>query len=266
MNKPLASFMFLGPSGTGKTYTAKVLNEILYGNKKNSLIKIDMSEYTEKFNISKLIGAPAGYVGYKESGQLTDAVVRNPNSIILFDEIEKAHPDIFNLLLQILDDGSLTDASGKKINFKNTIIVMTSNIGTDKLNKTLGFENNFTTQDEATVKGEVKKFFRPEFINRLDKILVFNHLQSASLLKIIRIELEQLQQRLKKQNINLVIDNKIIPFLLKTNFQDNLGARFIKQNIEELVANQIAEKLLSNENNKSLALNLNNNQIVISHA
>jgi len=260
----LGSFIFIGPSGIGKTYTAKILSQVLF-DKPDALIKIDMSEFSEKFNISKLIGAPAGYVGYKESGKLTDAVKRNPNSIVLFDEIEKAHPDIFNLLLQILDEGHITDAVGKKINFKNTIIIMTSNLGTEKLNKLIGFDKDNQTEDDLTLEAEVKKFFRPEFINRLDKIIIFNKLTEKDLAKIARIELAKLQERLEKQNIKLEFEPKIIGYLIKTNYREDQGARFIKQNIEELIANPLSEKIFQSADHKNLKIKIKNNNLEITN-
>jgi ATP-dependent Clp protease ATP-binding subunit ClpC len=261
-NKPLGAFILIGPSGTGKTYTARILNQILFENQ-NSLIKIDMSEFSEKFNISKLIGAPAGYVGYKESGKLTDAVKRNPNSIVLFDEIEKAHPDVFNLLLQILDDGYLADATGKKINFKNTLIIMTSNLGSKNLSQIMGFDKNDSQQNDLTLEKEIKNFFPPEFVNRLDKIIIFNQLDKKSLNKIIKIELKNLQTRLKKQNIELNFEPKIINFLLNTNFRQEQGARFIKQNIEELITNPLSEKVFTNSDHKYKIIVKNNNLQII---
>jgi len=262
-NRPLGSFIFIGPSGTGKTYTAKILSQILFDNPE-AFIKIDMSEYSEKFNISKLIGAPAGYVGYKESGKLTDAVKRNPNALVLFDEIEKAHPDIFNLLLQVLDDGYITDAIGKKVDFKNTIIIMTSNLGSDKINKIIGFDKDNAKDQELNLENEVKKFFRPEFVNRLDKIVIFNKLNQTDLSKIVEIELRNLVARLKKQAISLEIDNKVNKLLLETNFREEQGARFIKQNIEELVENPLAEKIFSNlKPAKAFKLKAVNNKLQI---
>ncbi len=264
-NKPLGAFILIGPSGTGKTHTARILNQILFENQ-NSLVKIDMSEFSEKFNISKLIGAPAGYVGYKESGKLTDAVKRNPNSIVLFDEIEKAHPDVFNLLLQILDDGYLADATGKKINFKNTLIIMTSNLGSKNLSQIMGFDKNDTQQNDLALEKEIKNFFPPEFVNRLDKIIIFNQLDKKSLTKIIKIELENLQTRLKKQNITLNFEPKIINFLLNTNFRQEQGARFIKQNIEELIANPLSEKLFQQNSDHKYKVTVKNNNLQITNA
>jgi len=225
-----------------------------------------MSEFSEKFNISKLIGAPAGYVGYKESGKLTDAVKRNPNAIVLFDEIEKAHPDIFNLLLQVLDEGYLTDAIGKKIDFKNTLIIMTSNLGNQKLDKIIGFDKEDEEQDSLILEKEIKNFFQPEFINRLDKIIIFNKLQKKKLQAIIKLELAYLQQRLDKQNIKLHIEQPVINHLLQTNSNHTQGARFIKQNIENLIANPLSEKIFSQNNISDFKIILKNNQIEISNA
>ncbi len=264
-NRPLGSFIFIGPSGTGKTYTAKILSQILF-DYDNSLIKIDMSEFSEKFNISKLIGAPAGYIGYKESGKLTDAVKRNPNSIVLFDEIEKAHPDVFNLLLQVLDEGYITDAIGKKINFKNTIIIMTSNLGSEKLNKAMGFDKQSTEQDELALESEIKKFFRPEFVNRLDKIIFFKSLNQKELAKIAKIELASLEERLAKQNIKIEYDNQVINYLAKTNFREDQGARFIKQNIEELISNPLSEKIFQQtKSNGIFKIIIKNNNLQITN-
>ncbi|MFC1598867.1 ATP-dependent Clp protease ATP-binding subunit [Patescibacteria group bacterium] len=262
-NKPLGSFILIGPSGSGKTHSAKILSQILFKNT-DSLIKIDMSEFSEKFNISKLIGAPAGYVGYKENNKLTDAVKRNPNAIVLFDEIEKAHPDVFNLLLQIFDDGFLTDAGGKKINFTNTIIIMTSNLGSEKLGKLIGFDKDNIRQDNLVLESEVKKFFRPEFINRLDKIIVYDKLSDNALRKIIKLELAELKQQLQKQKTTLEIGNSVIGYLLKTNARPEQGARYIKQNIEELIATPLSEQILqTNAKNKKFKISLVNNKLKI---
>ena len=264
-NKPLGSFIFIGPSGTGKTYTAKILSQILF-DKPDALVKIDMSEFSEKFNISKLIGAPAGYVGYKESGKLTDAVKRNPNSVVLFDEIEKAHPDVFNLLLQIMDEGYITDAIGKKINFKNTLIIMTSNLGSEKNNKLIGFGKDSQTEEDLAIEAEAKKFFRPEFINRLDKIIIFNKLKAKDLAQIAKIELTALEARLKKQGLKISYSDKIIDYLIKTNCREEQGARFIKQNIEKLVANPLSEKIFRSDcRNKNFKLKIKNNKLEITN-
>lgn len=264
-SKPLGSFIFIGPSGTGKTHTAKILSQILF-NRPDSLVKIDMSEFSEKFNISKLIGAPAGYVGYKDNNKLTDAVKRNPNSVVLFDEIEKAHPDVFNLLLQILDEGYLTDAGGKKINFKNTIIIMTSNLGTEKLNKLIGFDKTSLPQAEATLLSEIKKFFRPEFINRLDKIIFFEQLTEKTLQNIAKNNLTALQERLIAQNITLLINPKVAELLQQKNYNPDQGARYIQQNIEELIEVPLAEAILRNTNQKkNFKLSVKNNNLILSN-
>ncbi|HDQ22705.1 MAG TPA: ATP-dependent Clp protease ATP-binding subunit [Candidatus Uhrbacteria bacterium] len=264
-NKPLGSFIFIGPSGTGKTYTAKILSQILF-DRPDALVKIDMSEFSEKFNISKLIGAPAGYVGYKESGKLTDAVKRNPNSVVLFDEIEKAHPDVFNLLLQIMDEGYITDAIGKKINFKNTLIIMTSNLGSEKNNKLIGFGKDSQTEEDLVIEAEAKKFFRPEFINRLDKIIIFNKLKAKDLAQIAKIELTALEARLEKQGIKISYSDKIIDYLIKTDCCEEQGARFIKQNIEKLVANPLSEKIFQSDNRgKNFKLKIKNNKLEITN-
>ena len=223
-NKPIGSFLFLGPTGVGKTELAKSLAETLFGNE-DSMIRVDMSEYMESHSVSKLIGSPPGYVGFDEGGQLTEKIRRKPYSVILFDEIEKAHPDVMNMLLQILDDGRLTDSQGRTVNFKNTVIIMTSNIGarliTDK--KTLGFEQN--KKEEANKKeyenvkkevlSELKREFKPEFINRIDEIIVFHKLENNEIKQIIDIMLEQVKKRLEEQNIKIEIDDSVKELIAK---------------------------------------------------
>lgn len=247
--KPLASFMFVGPSGVGKTYTARILAETVFG-KSDSLVKIDMSEYSEKFNLSKLIGAPAGYVGYKESGQLTEKIKHRPYSLVLFDEIEKANPEAFDLLLQILDDGYLTDAAGTKINFRNTIIVMTSNIGSHyfQSDRQIGFGQNASGQYDWQEKiiTETKKHFKAEFINRLDKIIYFQPLAIKQLEKIVKLELWELEQKLTKQNIKASFSPSAVRLIAKQAGRANQGARGIKKAIQDLLESPLAEKILSN--------------------
>ncbi len=246
-NRPLASFMLVGPSGVGKTYTAKVLSKLLFNDEK-ALIRIDMSEYSEKFNVSKLIGAPAGYVGYKESGQLTEKVKHKPYSIVLFDEVEKANPEVFDLLLQVLDDGYLTDAAGSKINFKNTIIIMTSNIGTNIFKKTskLGFG---TGQDsnlkwaEDKIMSDVKNHFKMEFLNRLDQVIFFAPLSLKSLTKIAALELEKLGKSLLAKDIHLKFDPEVAQFLANEDTQEK-GVRAIKKNIRDLIETPLSHKIL----------------------
>src|SRR3989344_4563451 len=222
--RPIGSFIFLGPSGVGKTELAKILAEVVFGSPQ-ALVKIDMSEFAESFNISKLIGAPAGYVGYKEGAKLTDAVKRRPYSVVLFDEIEKAHPQVFNLLLSALEDGFITDATGKKINFRNTIIVLTSNIGSEEFNQNaaIGFNaasNNDRLQADqqfgSVRDGVIKRLnqrFAPEFLNRIDHVIVFKPLTKNEVATIVKRQLQQLQERLARQNITLVIKPEVAHYV-----------------------------------------------------
>ena len=254
-NRPIGSFLFLGPTGVGKTELSKALAECLFG-KEDSMIRIDMSEYMEGHSVSKLIGSPPGYVGYDEGGQLTEKIRRNPYSVILFDEIEKAHPDVMNMLLQILDDGRLTDSNGRTVNFKNTVIIMTSNVGarliTDK--KSLGFsteskdEKIETEKDYETTKkdvlAELKKQFRPEFINRIDEIIVFHKLQNEEIKQITDLMLKQVEKRLEKQNIKVQIDDKVKDKIIESGIDVNYGARPLKRAIQNMLEDKIAEGIL----------------------
>ena len=254
-NRPIASFIFLGPSGVGKTETAKVLAKTIFEDE-HSLIRIDMSEFAESFNLSKLIGAPAGYVGYKEGSKLTEPVRRKPYSVVLFDEIEKAHPEVFNILLQILEDGHLTDATGRKVNFKNTIIIMTSNVGLQSLNKgaSIGFDaqtkedKNAATKQYEQIKEQVlkdlEKKFRPELLNRIDKIIVYKPLDKETIKKIVLLQAKELEKRLDKQNIKLSLDSKAVHFIADNSFQPDQGARAVRRFIQEMIENKIAEGLL----------------------
>lgn len=267
--RPLASFLFLGPSGVGKTETAKVLAEILFKNK-NSLIRVDMSEFAESFNLSKLIGAPAGYVGFEQGGALTEKIRRNPYSIILFDEIEKAHRAVFNLLLQILEEGTLTDASGRLINFKSAIIVMTSNLGISQLNQkaSIGFElsdakakkhfhEEFDQLKDELLK-EINDFFPPEFLSRIDDILCFNPLNSEDIKKIISLNLTEVVERLKELKVNATFDKKLISYLAKNSTGSKHGARalrkIIRENVEDLLAEKIIDKEVKAGNNIHIAV------------
>ncbi|MFH1597945.1 MAG: ATP-dependent Clp protease ATP-binding subunit [Patescibacteria group bacterium] len=255
-NRPLGSFIFLGPSGVGKTELAKVLAEVVFEDPA-ALIRIDMSEFGEGFNVSKLIGAPPGYVGYKESNKLTDQVKRKPYSVVLFDEIEKAHPEVFNLLLQVLEDGHLTDAIGKTINFKNTIIIMTSNIGLASLNKgaAFGFQSESEDQQKKAadrygeikerVLKELRKQFKPEFVNRIDKLLVFKPLAIASIRKIVELQIKELQSRLKEQEIKIELTAKAIDLIADKGFSPDQGARAIRKVIQERIEDPLAETLLT---------------------
>ena len=253
-NRPIGSFLFLGPTGVGKTELSKALAESLFGNE-NSMIRVDMSEYMEPHSVSKLIGSPPGYVGYDDGGQLTEKIRRKPYAVILFDEIEKAHPDVMNMLLQILDDGRLTDAQGRTVNFKNTVIIMTSNIGarmiTDK--SRLGFSNSTDTEEsrqkeyentKKDVMSELKKQFRPEFINRIDEIIVFHKLNEDDVKQIIDIMLNQVQNRLKTQEIDVHFDDTVKEYISKKGIDMNYGARPLKRAIQSNIEDKIAEAIL----------------------
>ncbi len=252
--KPLGSFLFLGPTGVGKTQLTKELAYNLFGSEKY-VIKLDMSEYMEAFSTSKIIGAPPGYIGFDEETSLTKKVRKNPYSIIVFDEIEKAHPDVLNILLQILDEGILTDSSGRKINFKNTIIIMTSNLGADKIIKErkLGFGNEDTNENNKTIMNELKREFKPEFINRIDNIIIFNKLNNNDLIKIIDIILENVQERLLDKNIELEVSGSVKKYIVENEIDLNYGARQLKRKIQEIIENKIASEIVEGklkENNK----------------
>lgn len=250
-NRPIGSFLFLGPTGVGKTELSKALAEAMFGNE-NSMIRVDMSEYMEKHSISKMIGSPPGYVGYDEGGQLSEKVRRNPYSVILLDEIEKAHPDVFNILLQVLDDGHITDAQGRKVSFKNTIIIMTSNAGAQSIisPKKLGFAS--VTDESADYKRmkdgvmeEVKRVFKPEFINRIDEIIVFHSLTKEDIKNIVRIMIGSIEKRCKQQmNLTLLIQEGIINFIADKGFDDKYGARPIRRAIQTHIEDTLAEEIL----------------------
>ncbi len=237
-NRPIGSFMFLGPTGVGKTETAKTLARFLFDSEK-SLIRIDMSEYMEKHAVSRLVGAPPGYVGYEEGGQLTEAVRRKPYSVILFDEIEKAHPDVFNLLLQVLDDGRLTDNKGVTVDFKNTIIIMTSNIASDKI-----MEFKDPLDREKAVKDELKRYFKPEFLNRLDDIIIFNPLGEEDIVKIVDIMFRGIQNKLKERDIKIELTQNAKKLVAKAGFDPVYGARPLKRALYEIVEDRLAELIL----------------------
>ena len=250
-NKPIGSFIFLGQTGVGKTQLAKILSSELFSGS-DSLIRIDMSEYMEKFAVSRLIGAPPGYVGYEEGGQLTEKVRRKPYSVILLDEVEKAHPDIFNMLLQVLDEGSLTDSLGRKVDFKNTVIIMTSNLGARQVKdfgNGVGFGTESMKSQESkniknTIEKSLKKAFSPEFLNRVDEIVIFNSLEKDDLKKIINIELEKLKIRLKELGYEINISSKAINFLCDKGFDKKYGARPLKRAIQNYVEDLIAEEIV----------------------
>ena len=273
--RPIGSFIFLGPSGVGKTELAKVLAETIFGSAE-ALIRIDMSEFAESFNISKLIGAPAGYVGYKEGAKLTDAVRRRPYCVVLFDEIEKAHPQIFNLLLQVLEDGNLTDATGRQVNFRNTVIIMTSNLGSESFNRQAGFgfedKNQVATGHDLSLLSQIgedvvkklKDKFPPEFLSRIDKTIVFQPLDDKTIEKIVWLQLEELKDRLEKQDLKITFDPAVAKYLAKISFKPETGARLVRKNIQELAEGKIANKILSAEEPaKKLLIKIKNNEITI---
>jgi len=247
--RPIGSFVFLGPTGVGKTFLARTLAEFMFGDS-DALIQIDMSEYMEKFTASRLIGSPPGYVGYEEGGQLSEAVRRRPYSVVLFDEIEKAHPDVMHLLLQILEDGKVTDSLGRKIDFRNTIIIMTSNVGADLIRKqtTMGFGAPKDTQDYDTMRDkileETKRVFKPEFLNRLDEIIVFHALSKPDLLKIVDLEVDKVKRRLKLKEIEIVLDEPAHEFVINKGYDPTYGARPMRRAVERYLEDPLAEELL----------------------
>ncbi len=249
--KPVGSFIFVGPTGVGKTYLAKALAEALFGDE-DAMIRIDMSEYMEKHSVSRLIGSPPGYVGYDEGGQLTEAVRRKPYSVVLFDEIEKAHPDVFNMLLQILDDGRLTDSKGKTVDFKNTVIIMTSNVGATSIRKqnVLGFsvggnENNAEYEKmKETITEELRKTFRPEFLNRLDEVIVFHSLEEKHVREIVDIMIKDLEKRLNKLDVKIKVTDKTKEYIASSGFDSIYGARPLERTIRRMIEDELAEEIL----------------------
>ncbi len=248
-NRPIGSFMFLGPTGVGKTHLAKVLAEYLF-ERKDSLIRIDMSEYMEKFSVSRLVGSPPGYVGYEEGGQLTEKVRRHPYSVILFDEIEKAHPDIFNILLQVLDEGQLTDSLGRKVDFRNTILILTSNVGTREVKKnvTMGFKQEQVDEEHEAMKqkieGEMRRLFNPEFLNRLDELVFFRKLKKNEVIKIVELLIDEMAGRLMEHNIKLELTDGCKEFIVSKGYDPVLGARPLKRAIQKYIEDPLADEIL----------------------
>jgi ATP-dependent Clp protease ATP-binding subunit ClpC len=276
--RPWASFLFLGPTGVGKSELAKALTKELFGNE-DRLVQIDMSELMEGHSVSKLIGSPPGYVGYREGGRLTEEVRRHPHSVILFDEIEKAHTEVLNLLLQILEDGHLTDGKGRTVNFKNTIIILTSNIGAEEIgqDKILGFvggkskekdlDNAYDSMKESLLS-ELKDTLRPELINRLDDIVIFRALSRRDARKIVRVLVDELNERLNEQGIKVKLGRKLITHIVDEGFSEEYGARPLRRVIQDTVENVLAEYLLENEiedekDIKEIKLNIENDKVVI---
>lgn len=271
-NKPIGSFIFLGPTGVGKTELTKALGEFMFNDEK-AIIRVDMSEYMERHSVSKLVGSPPGYVGYDEAGQLTEAVRHRPYSIVLFDEIEKAHPEVFNILLQVLDEGRMTDAKGRVINFKNTIIVMTSNIGSQFIEKmeSIGFSNNGEKEDYTHTKEKVmdslKDHFRPEFLNRIDEIVLFDILSKEAIKEIVNIRIKGIKERLISKGINLEIDANGLEYLANEGYNPHYGARPLNRLIQTKILNPIATFIISNGLGKGdsiiVSANKNNTELII---
>jgi ATP-dependent Clp protease ATP-binding subunit ClpC len=273
-NKPIGSFIFLGSTGVGKTYLAKQLAKEIFGSE-NNMIRLDMSEYQEKHTISRLIGSPPGYVGHDDGGQLTEQVKNKPYSVILFDEIEKAHKDIFSTLLQLLDDGHITDSLGRKINFKNCLIIMTSNIGVRKLQdfgtgvgfKTTKSEIVMEEEKQQILKKELKKFFSPEFLNRIDDVIIFNSLEKRHIDQITKLEIDKLLKRVSGKKYNFTYEQDLIDYISKVGFDETFGARPIKRAIQDKLEDLISEKILmiEIEQNKDYNLSIVDDSVIISN-
>lgn len=273
--KPIGSFIFLGPTGVGKTELSKALAESMFGDE-NAMIRVDMSEYMEKHSVSKLVGSPPGYVGFDDGGQLTEKIRRKPYSVVLFDEIEKAHPDVFNILLQILDDGRLTDAKGRTVDFKNTVIIMTSNVGasTIKKQRTLGFASNSTNEEKdeyekmkENVISELKQTFRPEFLNRIDEIIVFHSLNKDHIKQIVSLMIDNLSKRLEQLNIKIELDEKARDLLAEEGFDPVYGARPLQREIRRKIEDRLSEELLKGTVQKSdtIKISANDKELVFSN-
>jgi ATP-dependent Clp protease ATP-binding subunit ClpB len=237
-NRPIGSFLFLGPTGVGKTELSKALAEFLFDDEQ-AMTRIDMSEYMEKHSVSRLIGAPPGYVGYEEGGQLSETVRRRPYSVVLFDEVEKAHPDVFNVLLQVLDDGRITDGQGRTVDFRNTVLIMTSNIGSQAIQDEANPE-----QREAMVREALKQFFRPEFLNRIDEIVIFDRLRDEDLDKIVVLQINRVIDRLARQNITLTVSDDAVKLLASAGYDPVFGARPLKRAIQKLLLDPLSLEVL----------------------
>ena len=250
--RPMGSFIFIGPSGVGKTLLSKSLAEFMFGDEE-SLVRIDMSEYMEKHNVSRLIGAPPGYVGYEEGGQLTERIRRRPYAVVLLDEIEKAHPDVFNMLLQIMEEGQLTDSFGRRVDFRNVILIMTSNIGAELIKNKGGFGFGKHSEEadydkiKQTLNSEIERYFRPEFINRLDDVIVFRPLTREDLVNIVEYELKKVRSRLKEQGYVLEMDESAKGFLIEKGHNPDFGARPLRRAIEQYVEDPLSESILRGE-------------------
>ena len=262
--KPIGSFLFMGPTGVGKTELAKSLAECLFDNEAN-MVRIDMSEYMEKYSVSRLIGAPPGYVGYEEGGQLTEAVRRRPYSVVLFDEIEKAHPDVFNVLLQVLDDGRITDSQGRTVDFKNTILIMTSNLGAEFLLDGIDDNGNISSEAEELVMSQLKNHFRPEFLNRLDEIVMFKPLSKSDIRGIIDLLVKDINRRIEDKEISLTVTDKALDYIVEKAYDPVYGARPLKRYLQKNVETLLAKKMLADEVavGDVLSLDVENDALVI---
>ncbi len=269
-NRPIGSFLFLGPTGVGKTELSKAIAEFMFDDE-DSLIRVDMSEYMERHSVSKMIGAPAGYVGHEEGGNLTEMVRHRPYSVLLFDEVEKAHPEVFNILLQVLDNGHLTDAKGRKVNFKNTIIILTSNIGSqfiDRMSR-IGFTDDTSDVGEydhakSKVMDSLKDFFRPEFLNRLDDIILFNILTPEAVSKIAELQIDIVVKRLAQKEINLKVSKDVIKWLAKEGYDPHYGARPMKRLIQNKILTPVASMIVTNgvREGGTVAVSMKNKEMV----
>ena len=245
-NRPIGSFLFLGPTGVGKTQLAKTLAKTLFDDE-NNMVRIDMSEYMEKYSVSRLIGAPPGYVGYEEGGQLTEAVRRHPYSVVLFDEVEKAHPDVFNVLLQVLDDGRITDSQGRTVDFKNTIIILTSNLGSSYILEGITPEGEISQEAKDQVNALLKSSFRPEFLNRLDEIVFYKPLSKENIGSIIDLQMKDLRERLKAKQITLEMTDAAKQYIIDNAYDPVYGARPLKRFLQSHVETLLAKKIIAGE-------------------
>ena len=272
-NRPIGSFLFLGPTGVGKTELARALAEFMFDDER-AMIRNDMSEYMEKHTVARLIGAPPGYVGFDEGGQLTEAVRRRPYAVILFDEIEKAHPDVFNTLLQILEDGHLTDAQGHQVDFKNTIIIMTSNLGTRDIAKGVGIGFTAARDDAVTyqkmkenVTEELKRSFRPEFLNRIDEVIVFHSLTPDDVKRIVDLLMRRVEEQLKSKDVDIELTDAAKTLLAEKGYDKALGARPLRRTIQQMVEDPLAEKLLYKEfrAGETVIVDVRDGEVVFEH-